>query len=229
MEMEFDADRRINEYLNIEIGKRKPPFQYVFESSQRNLRNIFKTQFPIIEGKIDSQNYISVPTPELIDELGITLPNNEIRSIDELISRDGFRILNINRYLITHKTDSDNLPIEIPTQSEIEGIYPRFDAKQISEYITEERIFCTRSSSNEIAALVIVTRRNSIFSEISIRTMPPHLRLGYGLKILDQAIQHEIDMGLVVVFVTEKENWGANALIKKYSPDRFYEERMVIA
>jgi predicted acetyltransferase len=58
--------------------------------------------------------------------------------------------------------------------------------------------------------------------------MPNFLRQGYGLKILEQAIQHEIDLGLIVVFVTEQENLAANALINKFIPDRQYQERMVI-
>jgi GNAT superfamily N-acetyltransferase len=140
----------------------------------------------------------------------------------------GIRILNVNRYLITHGVVVNRSRPEIPTLSEIQNIYPRFDSKQISELITENRIFCLRSSSNEIAGLVIITRRNSLLSEISIRTMPNFLRQGYGLKILEQAIQHEIDLGLIVVFVTEQENLAANALINKFIPDRQYQERMVI-
>jgi GNAT superfamily N-acetyltransferase len=139
--MEFDSDTKINDYLNAEIGKRKLHYQNIFESNQRNFRNIFKTRFPIIEGKINNVRYLSIPTPEI---------------------------------------------------------------------------------------LVIITRRNSLLSEISIRTMPNFLRQGYGLKILEQAIQHEIDLGLIVVFVTEQANLAANALINKFIPDRQYQERMVI-
>jgi hypothetical protein len=226
--MEFDSDTKINDYLNAEIGKRKLHYQNIFESNQRNFRNIFKTRFPIIEGKINNVRYLSIPTPEIFEELKITLSKNDSYKIEEITSTHGIRILNVNRYLITHGVIANRSRPEIPTLSEIQNIYPRFDSKQISELITENRIFCLRSSSNEIAGLVIITRRNSLLSEISIRTMPNFLRQGYGLKILEQAIQHEIDLGLIVVFVTEQANLAANALINKFIPDRQYQERMVI-
>jgi hypothetical protein len=46
--MEFDSDTKINDYLNAEIGKRKLHYQNIFESNQRNFRNIFKTRFPLL-------------------------------------------------------------------------------------------------------------------------------------------------------------------------------------
>jgi hypothetical protein len=55
--MEFDLDERINDYLNAEIGNRKQSYQNVFESSHRNFRNIFQTQFPLIEGEINNVRY----------------------------------------------------------------------------------------------------------------------------------------------------------------------------
>jgi GNAT superfamily N-acetyltransferase len=179
-------------------------------------------------GWIERLRYFSVPSTEVIEELKITLPKNDFNEIEEITTSDGFRILDVNRYLFLHRVTTNITQPEIPTQSEIQKIYPRFDAKQISEHITEKRIFSIRSTSNEIAGLVIITRRNSMFSEISMRTMPRFLRQGYGIRILQQAIQHEIDSGLIVVFVTELENIAANALIAKLEPDRHYQERMVI-